>query len=88
MNLYQKIKQISSLLQLIKTDKQMSGVLQDLFTPQELETVAERISLMTLLKQKLSQRDVASQLWISITTVNRGARMLKYGSGEIQQFLS
>jgi len=87
MQLKNKIIEIWNLFSKIDSKEQMQWVLKDLLTPQEIETIYERIKLMQLLLQWKTQREVAKELWISITTVNRGARMLKYGSGQISDIL-
>lgn len=65
----------------------MPNVLHDLFTPKELEELSERITLLRLLQEGKTQREIAKELGISVTTVSRGARVLKYGSGVIEKYL-
>lgn len=61
------------------TDTQlMSALLDDLLTPAELQEIGERLLIFKLLKAGHTQREVAQQLGVSVTTVNRGARMLKW----------
>lgn len=55
-------------------------LLKDILTPQEIETLYERFQIIKLLRKWLSQREIAEKLGISTTTVNRWARILKYGS--------
>lgn len=62
-------------------------VVEDLFTPNEITEIAERIKLMRKLKAWETQRKVAEDLGISVTTVSRGARVLKYGRGIIEKYL-
>jgi len=57
------------LLQIQKND--MESVLDDLLTPQEITELAERIELLKQLKQGKTQRDIAEDMGISVTTVNR-----------------
>ena len=72
------IKLISDTLWSTQDQTQQSGFLEDILTPQEIQAVAERIKLCQLLLQGKTQRDVAQQLGVSITTVTRGARMINY----------
>jgi len=72
---------LSNVLIGIKNQSDMKNLLDDLLTPQELTEMAERINIIRLLKQGKTQREIAVELGISVTTVNRGARMLKYGTG-------
>lgn len=56
-------------------------LLSDLLTPQEVEALAERWWIAERLSRGEPQRAVAEALQVSITTVSRGARSLKYGAG-------
>jgi len=58
----------------------LDKLLEDILTPQEIETLYERFQIIKLLRKWLSQREIAENLGISTTTVNRWARILKYGS--------
>ena len=74
------------LLQKIPAD-QLHDVLQDLMTPQEISELAERIELLHQLKQGKTQREIASDMGISVTTVSRGNRVLKYGKWVIGEYV-
>ena len=67
--------------------KDMDGVVEDLFTPSEIVELAERLKLMQWLKTWKTHRQVAEELGISVTTVSRGSRVLKYGRGVIEKYL-
>ncbi len=56
-------------------------------TPQELETLGERIRILQRLKRGESQRKIADDLAVSIATVTRGNRVLRYDHPEIIHFL-
>lgn len=56
-------------------------VLADLLTPQEIEGLTERWRIGQLLTAGHTQREVAAHLGVSVTTVSRGNRMLRYGPG-------
>lgn len=56
-------------------------VLADLLTPQEIEGLTERWRIGQLLVAGHTQRDIAAHLGVSVTTVSRGNRMLRYGPG-------
>lgn len=73
------------LLQIQKDD--MESILDDLLTPQEIIELAERLELLKQLKQGKTQRDIAEDMGISVTTVNRWSRILKYGTGSISHYL-
>lgn len=48
-----------------------------ILTPKEIENIDERISILRLLLEGKTQRDIAAQLGISITTVTRGNKFLE-----------
>ena len=62
-------------------------LLNDILTPQELESVAERWQLIQALASGKPQREIAHDLKLSISKITRGSRMLKYGSGGFGLFL-
>jgi TrpR family trp operon transcriptional repressor len=80
-------KELCELLSSIEDKKEADLLLQDILTPQEIESLAERWQLIQMLAKGLPQRDVAEKLNISISKVTRGSRMLQYGSGGFQHFL-
>ncbi len=61
--------------------------LKNILTPAELEEIATRLQIVKLLKKGVSQREVAKKLNVSIGTVSRGARELKYGEQGFNQIL-
>ena len=74
---------VAKTLSAVKWKKQMNLVLQDLFTPQEIVDLSDRILVLQSVKAGKKQRDIAEELWISVTTVNRGSRVMKFGTGEV-----
>ena len=66
-----------------RTIKEWNAFLQDLLTPRERESLAERWQIVRLLAQGLPQREVAKKLGVSISKVTRGARVLRYGTGAL-----
>ena len=77
----QKLDYISKIISQIDNEKQMKKLLQDILTPQEIELIYERLQIVKDLKKWLSQRQIAEKLNVSTTTVSRWARVLKYGTG-------
>jgi len=75
-----KLNYIIDIFWQINTKNDLKNFLEDIFTPSELEILYERLQIIKFLKQSLSQREIAQLLQTSTTTVNRGARTLKYGS--------
>ena len=56
-------------------------VLTDLLTPSEIESLTERWEIVKRLDGGAAQREVRDGLGVSVTTVSRGSRGLKYGVG-------
>lgn len=56
----------------------LDGFLEDILSPQEIETIDERIKVMHALVAGKTQREIAEELELSITTVSRGSRILQY----------
>ena len=87
MNFAKSLELLSKLLISVANEKQMNWLLKDLMTPQEIEELSERIRIFQSLQTWKTQRKIAEDLCISVTTVNRGARAMKYGSGEINKII-
>jgi Trp operon repressor len=83
MKFVESVQLVAKVLSAVKWEKQMCLVLEDLFTPQEIVDLSDRILVLQEIKSWKKQRDIAEELWISVTTVNRGSRVMKFGSGEI-----
>ena len=56
----------------------LDGFLEDILSPQEIETIDERLKIMHALVAGKTQREIAEELELSITTVSRGSRILQY----------
>ena len=84
---FKSLSQVAKMLFSIQKEKQLRGCLEDLLTPQEIIEIGERKQLCSELLQGKTQRVIAEKLGISVTTVNRGARILKFGTGELKTLL-
>jgi TrpR family transcriptional regulator, trp operon repressor len=62
-------------------------VIEDLFTPAEIVEMADRIQILKMLSEGKSQRDIAEELGISVTTVSRGNRVLQYERKSIHKYI-
>lgn len=81
------LKDLYPLFISVKTEKEAKMLLEDILTPQELESVAERWQLVQELHKGTPQRDIAKKLKISISKITRGSRALQYGSGGFAHFI-
>ena len=71
------IQELCQALLLFKNTEEMIRFFNDLCTPQEIKTLAERWQVCRLLNQgDLSYREISSQTGASLTTIGRVARFL------------
>lgn len=61
----------------IEDTKEMKTLFNEIFTPTEIQDVALRWRLMTLLHRGVPQRQIASDLGISLCKITRGAKIIK-----------
>jgi TrpR family transcriptional regulator, trp operon repressor len=54
--------------------------LKNILTPAELDEIVNRLQIVKLLKKGIPQREIAKKLGVSIGTITRGSRELKYGA--------
>lgn len=81
------LKDLHTLFASIKSEKEAELLLNDILTPQELASVAERWQLIQELAKGTPQRAIAKKLKVSISKITRGSRMLQYGEGGFGLFL-
>lgn len=81
------LKDLYELLSAIRDEKEAKLLIEDLFTPQEVASLAERWQLIQELDKGTPQRDIAQKLGVSISKITRGSRMLQFGSGGFAYFL-
>ena len=82
---------MNAFIQLIKkcdSDEELSQLMEDSFTPSEFEMIEERFHILYQLQQGLTQRDVKDKLKVSISTVTRASRVLKYGTGIFKKLVT
>lgn len=65
----------------------MSEILSNMLTPQERAELATRLQIFKRLMEGDNQRSIAKSLGVSIATVTRGSRELKYGKPGIKKAL-
>lgn len=85
-----RTKAESDLLELLasaETVDEVALLIEDLLTPQERASVAERWQLIQELEKGTTQRDISKKLNLSIAKVTRGSRALRYGKGGFRYFL-
>ena len=60
---------------------EVRAFLEDLCTPSELESMADRWRVVPLLAADVSYREIHDRTGVSVTTIGRVARCLDFGSG-------
>jgi len=83
----QHLRDLYALLASVKDEKEAKLLIDDLLTPQEVASLAERWQLIRELDKGTPQRDISQKLGISISKITRGSRMLQFGSGGFAYFL-
>lgn len=77
------VKKVSALVELLRSasdSKTLVAALDDLLTPQEIDTLYERVQIIACLKKGYSQRETLKRTGAALATVNRGAKVLKKAS--------
>lgn len=73
-----------SVLSKLSTPENIRIFLEDLATPAELQSMADRWRVVHLLKEAKSYREINELTGVSVTTVGRVARVLEFGQGGYQ----
>ena len=65
----------------LKTAEEVRSFLEDLCTPAELESMADRWKVVPLLLQGITYREIHDRTAVSVTTIGRVARTIDRGTG-------
>lgn len=71
------IKEISLILSDLKTAGEVEQFLNEILTLSEMETLSKRWRILNLLKDGVSQREIAKDLSVSLCKITRGSKLLK-----------
>ena len=74
------INELAEVVAAIANKKDAAKFLEGMLTPAELEEISNRLQILKMLKKSTPQREVAKKLGVSIGTISRGSRELKYGN--------
>ncbi len=69
--------ELSKILATETDEKFIEKIFVELFTPDELHMIRQRLKIVTLLKCKIPQYEVAKKLNASLCSITRGAKELK-----------
>ncbi len=81
-------KEFNDLICSINKVKEVEELFNALFTPSEYEEFVKRWQIIKMLLEGKSQRAVSAELSVSITTVGRGAREIKYGNSHLKEYFN
>lgn len=68
----------------LATPQEARKFFEDLCTPAELESMADRWQVVPLLRKGMPYRAIHDQTGVSVTTITRVARCLSFGAGGYQ----
>ncbi|WCN10706.1 Trp family transcriptional regulator [Marinomonas mediterranea] len=71
------MQKLIQFLREVDDDAQMERKLNALLTPNEMSEMQHRLQIFELLRQGMTQREIAKQLGVGIATVTRGSRAFK-----------
>ena len=71
----------------IQDPETMNTFFDEIFTPAEKHDLLMRWKLMTLLKEGMTQRNIARELHISLCKITRGAKIIKNDDSVTNQFI-
>ncbi|HLD71599.1 MAG TPA: YerC/YecD family TrpR-related protein [Candidatus Peribacteraceae bacterium] len=80
------LRELYELFAVLRNTKEAELLLEDILTPQERESLAERWQIVRALLQGKKQRAIASSLKVSISKITRASRALQYGTGGFRHF--
>lgn len=84
----ESLKLLADTLWQCKNKEDLEALLEDLSTPAEIVEMWDRIEILRALAQWMTQRDIAEKLWVSVTTVSRGSRVMQYWRGVASEYIS
>lgn len=82
-----KQAELPKILAQFKNAEQVDNFLVALLTPSEREEFERRIQIFRMLIAGVPQRTIAEKLGVSLATISRGSRELKYGSVPLSDIL-
>ena len=65
----------------LRNPEEAQAFLRDLCTPAELQAMWDRLQVIGPIKQDIPYRTIHEQTGVSVTTIGRVARCLKFGTG-------
>lgn len=82
------VKRVAEVFAEVDDPGLMARLFNEIFTPAEIQDVALRWRLMEMLNEGVSQRQIASELGISLCKITRGSKVLKKRSSVSKRILN
>lgn len=77
-----QIQELGEVFASLPNHEQAIAFLHDILTPAEFEEVVLRLQIFKQLKAGTPQRDIATNLNVSVGKISRGSRTLKYEASD------
>jgi TrpR family trp operon transcriptional repressor len=81
------LKELVHCLHGLSSPKEIEGVLSEILTPAEIQTITQRWNICKLLLQGVSQREIARRLGVSLCNITRGAREMRNPGSRLRELL-
>ena len=80
----EQIDELVRAMLLLRSPEEAYGFFEDIFTIKELQSVAQRLAVAGMLRDKATYQDIAERTGASTATISRVNRSLSYGAGGYQ----
>ena len=87
-NLEKDKKLVAEALQKLKSSKDLSAFVDDLFSEEEILDLAQRIKIAELILDGKTYDEIAELVDTSTSTVSKVGQIIKYGKGGLEKALS
>ena len=76
----EQIDELVRAMLLLRSPEEAYGFFEDIFTIKELQSVAQRLAVAGMLRDKATYQDIAERTGASTATISRVNRSLNYGT--------
>ena len=84
----EQIGELADAMLTLGTRDEALAFFEDIFTVHEVQSVAQRLAVARLLRQRVTYQDIAERTGSSTATISRVNRCLSYGAGGYQTVLA
>lgn len=86
-NLGKDKKLLVETLRKLKSSKDLSNLLDDLLTEEEILDLAQRLKIAKLILEEKTYDEIAEKVRTSTSTVSKIGQVIKYGKGSLEKVL-